>query len=365
MDMVGRGGVLSKVDLSKGFHQVKVVEEDRDTTSFICPFGKFRHKRMPFGLANAPSVFQRLMDCVLVDCREFSNVYIDDILVVSRDWVEHLGHLEKLFGVLKKEGLTCKKSKCSFGKVRLEVFRHVVGGGEMCIPEARVKALKEHPRRKTRRQLRAFLSMLNFYRRFVPKFHQWSSLLTPSTSKSAPGVVEWSDRMVEAFQGLKDELCSDVYLCILSNDDSYVLETDACSTGVGAVLSVKRNGKLRPVAFYSRQLHGAQCHYSAQELEGLGLYEAIRHFAFYLYGRHFTVVTDHQSLVTLMSAHQHNRRLHNWAMKLTEFTFEIIYRKGSDNVVADCLSRCHEPNEDADRGHQQKEGGGDVGRRPT
>ncbi len=117
---MGKGRVLSKVDLSKGFHQVEVEECDRDKTCFTCPFGKIRYKRMPFGLANAPSVFQRLMDTVLLGCEEFAKVYIDDILVVSESWEEHIVHLRKLFGVMKKEGLTCKRSKCSFGRRRLE-----------------------------------------------------------------------------------------------------------------------------------------------------------------------------------------------------------------------------------------------------
>ncbi len=365
MDKVGRCGVLSKVDLAKGFHQVGVAVVDRDKTAFICPFGKYRYRRMPFGLANAPSVFQRLMDCVLCDCTDFSCVYIDDILIISKCWEEHVDHLRAVFEVLREAGLTCKRSKCEFGKVRLEFLGHIVGDGVVSIPEARVKALKEHPRPKTRRQLRAFLGMLNYYRRFVPDFHKWSSLLTPSTSGSAPGVVDWSVQMVEAFDTLKDKLCSQTFLCIPCHSDHFVLETDASSTGVGAVLSVLREGVLRPTAYFSRQLHGAQTRYSAQELEGLGLYEAIKHFAFFLYGLRFSVVTDHKSLVTLKTAPQHNKRLLNWALKLTEFDFEISYRNGSDNVVADCLSRCHSVEDAADDRHQQVGRGGDVGRRPT
>ncbi len=108
VECVGKGCVLSKVDLSKGFHQVAVAVEDREKTAFVCPFGKFQYVRMPFGLTNAPSVFQRLMDVVLVDCMKFAKVYIDDVLVVSEGWSEHLGHLKMLFGILLKAGLTCK-----------------------------------------------------------------------------------------------------------------------------------------------------------------------------------------------------------------------------------------------------------------
>ncbi len=162
VEKVGSGKVLSKVDLAKGFHQVEVDVADRDKTCFICPFGKYKFIRMPFGLTNAPSVFQRLMDSVLVDCMDFARVYIDDILVVSSSWEEHVVHLRKLFGVLKVAGLTCRRSKCCFGKVKLEFLGHVVGGGVINVPEARVRAIREHPLPRTRKQLRAFLGMVAY-----------------------------------------------------------------------------------------------------------------------------------------------------------------------------------------------------------
>ncbi len=305
-------------------------------------------------------MFQRLIDTVLLGCEEFAKVYIDDILVVSESSEEHIVHLRKLFGVLKKEGLTCKRSKCSFGRRRLEFLGHVVGEGVIDIPGARAEALRRHPRPKSRRQLREFLGTINYYRRFIQGFHECSSLLTPSTFKTAPGIVEWSKPMVEAFDLLKDKLLCHVCLTGPCMRDVFVLETDASGTGIGAVLSVEREGKREPVAFFSMQLRGAQLRYSAQELEGLGLFESVRHFAFYLYGRTFTVVTDHRSLESLMTAQQHNRRLYNWALKLTEFDFVVEYRKGRDNVVADCLSRrvgeCIEEGEKT-----SSEEGGDVG----
>ena len=173
--------------------------------------------------------------------------------------------------------------------------------------------------------MRAFLGMMNFYRRFVKGFHQWSSLLTPSTSKSASTVVEWTSQMTETFITTKAKLCNHISLCIPVNSDVFVLETDASSTGVGAVLSVVQDGVRKPAAFFSRQLHGAQTRYSAQELEGLGIFEAVKFFAFYLYGKSFTVLMDHKSLVTLMTAPQYNKRLLNWALKLAEYDFIIEY----------------------------------------
>ncbi len=342
---------------------MEVAEEDRDKTCFICPFGKFRFCRMPFGLTNAPSVFQRLMDSVLMGCMDFARVYIDDILVVSSSWREHLGHLEWLFEVLKSEGLTCKRSKCCFGRVKLEFLGHVVGGGRINVAEARVRAIRDHPRPRTRKQLRAFLGMVGYYRRFIRNFHRWSSVLTPSTSRNAARVVGWMSQMTEAFKGLRCELSVSVSLCVPCTSDSFVLECDACATGIGAVLAVSRGEELVPVAFFSRQLRGVQTKYGAQELEGLALVEAIEHFAFYLYLRKFVVVTDHKSLETLKTAQQRNRNQYRWALKLAEFEFEIYYRPGRQNGVADCLSCCHgdEEFDSAEVVLQQNDEGEDVG----
>ncbi len=170
--------------------------------------------------------------------------------------------------------------------------------------------------------------------------------------------------MMEAFHGLCGQLSHSVCLCVPCVSDVFVLECDTSASGVGAVLSVTRAKVRFPVAFFSRQLRGAQCRYSAQKLEGLALFEAVRHFAFYLYSRKFTVVTNHRSLVTLMSARQENRRLYNWALKLTEFEFDIVYRSGKENGVADCLSRCYVREDEETRAagdRQQREEGGDVG----
>ena len=299
MEMVGNGSVLSKVDLAKGFYQVVVVvkEADRDKTCFVCPFGKYRFRRMPFGLTNAPSVFQRLMDEVLVGCEEFARVYIDDILVVLKDWSTHLGHLKRLFDVLRQAGLTCKRKKCCFSRRSLEFLGHQVGGGVISVPAARVRAIKDHPLPKTRKQLRAFLGMVGYYRRFIAGYHCWSAVLTPHTSSLSAGSVSWAEPVLGAFHALCNELCNAVCLYVPCVSDVYVLECDASSTGVGAALSVERGEERLPVAFLSRQLKGAQTRYSAQELEWLAVYESVNHFAYFLYGRKFRVITDHKGLM--------------------------------------------------------------------
>ncbi len=372
VEKVGSGRVLSKIDLAKGFHQVTVKESDRDKTGFVCPFGKFRFVRMPFGLTNAPSVFQRLMEEVLVDCTGFARVYIDDILVVSSSWKEHVAHLRKILCVLSEAGLTCKRSKCQFGKRSLEFLGHQLGDGKVTVPAARVAAIKDHPVPQTRRQLRAFLGLIGFYRRFIPNFHRCSSVLTPHTSTAMSTRVSWTGDMLDAFRGLCDSLSVSVCLHVPCASDVFVLDTDASGTGVGAVLSVVREEEKLPVAFFSKQLQGAQKNYSAQELEGLGVYESVNHFAYFLYGKRFTVITDHKGLVGMMTRKQENRRILKWSLKLSMFDFDVVYRAGVENLVADDLSRCGESVDVAERdangvsagSTRLLEEGGDVGIHP-
>ncbi len=365
IERVGVGRVLSKLDLEKGFHQVVVRKEDREKTAFVCPFGKFQFRRMPFGLTNAPSVFQRLMDQVLVPCSDYARVYIDDVLVVSECWEVHLKHLEEVFEVLKLAGLTVKKKKCAFGKRKLEFLGHLIGDGVVSVPGYRVRAIAEHPMPRNRKQLRSFLGLVGFYRRFVRRMHRWTAVLTPHTSGSACGRLVWTSLMIEAFRELCLCLCNSIVLCVPQKEDSFMLECDACSSGIGAVLSVRRGDEWRPVAFFSHHLKGAQQRYSAQELECLAVVEAVNHFAYFLYGKHFEIVTDHRGLESLVAGKQCNRRVQGWALKLSEFSFSITYRKGSENVVADALSRCHEDVEAGENEHLFQEGGDvGVGREP-
>ncbi len=301
---MGESGVLSKLDLVKGFHQVKVESSDRQKTAFLCPWGKWEYLRMPFGLRNAPATFQKLMDRVLTDCHEYSSVYIDDILIWSSNWKQHLEHLRGVFGQLEKEGLTCQVAKCEFGKSELEFLGHRIGHGRLSVPADRITALTNYKRPVSKKQLRAFLGYINFYRRFVPGIYEMTSILTPTTSKDLPTTVKWTTCMVEAFDMLCKRLCKNIELCIPTTDDKLVLETDASTTGVGAVLQVDRGEQgMLPVAFYSAQLRGAECNYAAQELEALALVKAIKHFSFYLYGRNFDVLTDHESLQSTCHYH--------------------------------------------------------------
>ncbi len=175
---------------------------------------------------------------------------------MSKNWEEHVGHLRNLFGELREAGHTCKRKKCSFGRRRLEFLGHEVGDGVISVPAARVRAIKDHPLPKTRKQLRAFLGLVGYYRRFIAGCHRWSALLTPHTSTRSSGQVSWTEPMLRAFRALCNESCESVCLYVPCDGDMFVLESDASSTGVGAVLSVERDGERLPVAFFFKTAAG-------------------------------------------------------------------------------------------------------------
>ena len=339
LERVGSSGCISKLDLSRGFHQIEVDEGSQQKTAFITPFGKFEFLRMPFGLRNAPSIFQRVMEVVLRGCYFCCAPYIDDIVVFSQSGEEHLGHLREVLDALRRNGLTVKLGKCEFGRRKLEYLGHLIGGGEMAVPKHRATAMAEYAQPRTRKQMRAFLGTASYYRRFIDSFSSFSSLLSPSISKLAPSVVVWTEEMLKAFHDLRVSLVNVCTLTVPSVEDCFVLHTDASGAGVGAALYVLREEKELLVGFFSRQLQGAQHRYSATELEALAVFQSVHFFAHYLWGAEFTVVTDHRALVHLMSSKKLNKRLSGWALQLMDFNFRITYRPGTRNQDADGMSR--------------------------
>ena len=339
VERIGASKVMSKLDLAKGFYQVEVDPKSRKKTAFISPFGKFEFTRMPFGLRNAPAIFQRCMEVVLRECYGFSAPYIDDIIVFSNSGEEHVEHLRLVLKALSEHGMTLKERKCEFGKEKVEYLGHIIGGGELAVPAHRAAAMASYIQPRTKKQLRSFLGAAGYYRQFVEGFAKLSAVLTPWTAKSAPSIVGWTVEGREAFERIKVSLVNCACLTIPSQEDTFILHTDASGVGIGATLNVKRNGKMLPVAYYSRQLQGAQHRYSATELEGLAVFKAVHYFAHYLYGAKFEVVTDHKALVSLLHSRVLNRRLHGWVLQLLEFDFVVKYRPGVENGDADALSR--------------------------
>ena len=346
LDVLASARFISKVDLNKGFHQIPIRKEDICKTAFCTPWGKFEFKVMPFGLRNGPTVFQRLMDQILHQDKESAQVYIDDIAIFSSSWETHCQDIDRVLGRLRGAGLTANVSKCRWGQTRCEFLGHIVGEGKVSPAELKVKAVREVCQPQTKRQVRQFLGLTGYYRKFIQNYAEHSFHLTQATKKSAPERVVCSSALAEDFSYLKNMLCALPSLTLPLVGDQFLLQTDASGVGLGAVLSVIRKEEELPVAFYSRKLQPRERKYSASELEGLAVVSAIMHFDAYLITHPFVLETDHRALLFLNSAKQGNGRLARWALKLQPFSFSIHYKPGSQHVNADSLSRLIEGEEE-------------------
>ena len=328
LDMLASARFISKVDLNKGFHQIPIDPVDIAKTAFCTPWGKFEFSVMPFGLRNGPAVFQRLMDRILHKDKDISQVYIDDIAIFSSSWEQHCIDIARVLDRLRQSGLTANVSKCQWGQTKCEFLGHVVGMGKVSPADLKVQAVRDFIQPVTKKQIRQFLGLTGYYRRFIEKYAEHSYELTEATRKSSPDRVVWNVEMLAEFAYLKDSLCCIPSLTLPLPSDQFVLQTDASGVGLGAVLSVQREGQEFPVAFYSRKLQPRERRYSATELEGLAVVAAVSHFDAYLVTHPFLVETDHKALTFLNSAQHANGRLARWALKLQPFNFKIRYRPG-------------------------------------
>ena len=283
VDRVGNSQYLSKLDLCKGFLQVPLTEEACRKTAIVTSYGKYEYTRMPFGLVNATSTFQRLMDVVLLGLNDVSAAYIDDILIFSSSWEDHLIHIEQVLEQLQKAGLTARPEKCEWGKSQLVYLGHLIGCGRVAIPEDRASAMLHYVRPTNKKGVKAFLGTTGYYRRFVQNYGSVATSLTRLIRKSEPEQICWTDQCEQAFSSLCKSVARACVLTIPNASDSYRLQTDASGLGIGAVLSVIREEEM-PVAYYSRQLRSSEKNYSSTELECLAVVAAIKHFECYLAG---------------------------------------------------------------------------------
>ena len=340
LDGLGGAHFISTLDLCKGYWQVPVAENSCQKTAFMTPLGKYQFRVMPFGLVGAPAVFQRMMNTLLADIMSFSGAYIDDVAIFSDSWEDHLIHLRTVFQKLREAKLTAKPRKCQFGMFQCTYLGHVVGQGKVKPEEAKISAIQSFLQPKTKKDVRSFLGLAGYYRRFIPDFATVASPLTDLTKKDAPDKVSWTSSHQQAFDQLKSSLTSESVLVSPDFHRPFILQTDASNIGVGAVLSqTDEEGNDKPVAYFSRKLLPRETRYSTTEKECLAVVDGIRHFSIYLTGTHFTVYTDHKCLQYLDKMKDVNGRLTRWSLLLQPYDFTVIHRAGTSNTNADGLSR--------------------------
>ena len=325
--------IFSTLDLRSGYWQIPVAEKDQHKTAF-CPgheYGLFEFKRMPFGLTGAPATFQRAMNTIFRGL-PFVSVYLDDILVHSKDQRSHLENLREVFHRLSKSGLTIRGAKCAIGKSQVTYLGHVYSAGGTKPDPNKISAIASWPIPKDAKELQRFLGLANYYRRFVAGYARIAEPLHQMTHKEAPFL--WNEMAGKAFTLLKERLCADPILHHPRNDKTFVVATDASDKAIGAVL--EQEG--RAIVFASRLLRGAEERYSVVEKECLALVFALKQFRHFVLGRKFEVLTDHKPLQWLQS-HTDNPRICRWALSVQEFDFKITHISGKSNQVADALSR--------------------------
>jgi len=294
---------------------------------------------MPFGLVNAPATFSRLMRRVLRDSQNLDN-YLDDVLTHTSDWNHHMSALRDFFDRIRKAKLTLRPSKCEIGETTVSFLGHSLSEGILSPKPDTVDKILNAPSPRTVKQLRAFLGLAGFYRKYVPDFAVIAAPLTDATRKGSPNEVKWNEARERSFQELKRRISSPPILRLPDVSQPFILQTDASHLGIGAVLLQEDSaGEKRPIAFASRKLQPRETRYSTIERECLAIVWGTVKFQEYLYGTEFILETDHHPLQYLRQAKFQNGRLMRWALTLQPYRFLLRAIRGRDNVGADCLSR--------------------------
>ena len=339
MDSLQGASFFSSLDLKSGYWQVAVNEEDKNKTVFITPDGLFEFNVMPFGLCNAPASFERLVDSILQEYKwKICLCYIDDIVVFSNNFSDHIERLETVLNCFHEAGLTMNTKKCRFAYTQLSIFGHIIDSSGVKPDPSRIKPVSEFPKPSTTKDVRSFLGLCSYYRRFIKGFANIANPLNSLLQKSKSFV--WENKQEESFLTLKKCLTTAPILAIFTPGLPISIHTDASGYGIGAVILQKHGEMERVVAYASRTLSKAERNYSTTERECLAVVWATIKFRPYLFGASFTIVTDHHALCWLANLKDPSGRLARWAMRMQEFDFTICFKSGKKHLDADSLSRC-------------------------
>lgn len=338
LDKLGRCQYFSTLDLASGFHQIEMHPDSIPKTAFSVENGKYEFTRMPFGLKNSPSTFQRVMDDVLRDLQnKVALVYMDDVIIFSASLDEHIANLKSVFKKFREYNLKVQLDKSEFLRKEVEFLGHVITADGIKPNPKKIIAIQNFPIPKTVREIKSFLGLLGYYRRFIKDFAKITKPFTQCLKKGMK--IEHNKTFVDAFNLCKNILTNDPILQYPDFEKPFNLTTDASNVAIGAILSQGPVGSDLPIAYASRTLNPAELNYSTVEKELLAIVYATKLFRPYIYGNKFKIITDHKPLQWLFSMKDPNSRLVRWRLKLEEFDYQVIFKRGRANTNADALSR--------------------------
>lgn len=343
---LGKAKYFSIIDLEAGYHQIMIEESDKEKTGFSINGAKYEFNRMPFGLKNAPSIFQRAIDDVLREfIGKFVYVYIDDVLVFSDTEKDHTEHLELVMRALRDANMKMSDEKSQFYMKKIEYLGHIITNGRIKVDSKKVETINEYPLPKTLRQLRSFLGLSGYYRKFIKNYAAVAKPLTLHlrdgngniSARKSPNIeINLDQTAIDAFNKIKEKLKEQVELFQPDYSKPFELTTDASNYALGAVLS--QNNK--PIIFISRTLNETEQNYAANEKEALAIVWSLQHLRNYIYGvADLTIYTDHQPLTFAISEKNPNLKIKRWKTMIEESGAKVVYKPGKQNVVADALSR--------------------------
>lgn len=335
---------LTSIDLSQAFFQILLEPSSREKTAFVVPGrGLFEFIRMPFGITNAPAELQRLVDTLFgPEFDENLFCFLDDLILVSKNFDDHVKLLEKVHQRLKDAGLTINLKKSEFCKDRLRYLGYIVDKDGLHTDPSKLEIIKNFPTPKSVKNVRSFIGMCSYYRRFIPDFSNLIAPLTKLTGGKRGMKVNfnWNELAEKSFNILKNALITAPVLQCPNFDKPFAIHCDASGVAVGSVLMQDdEEGHSHPIAYFSKLLSRCEQNYSVTERELLAVILSIEHFRPYIEGTKFSVITDHASLKWLLNLTNPTGRLARWATRLSQFNFDITHKKGTAHTVPDALSR--------------------------
>jgi len=341
LDQIRGAKYFTTLDLNSGYHQLRVHQNDTQKTAFRTRYGLYEFTVVPFGLTGAPSAFMKFVQSLFHHLLDHSVVvFVDDILIYSKTEIEHRKHVKEVLNILRKNELYAKLPKCQLFQSKVTFLGHVLSKDGLSVEEDKIQAMNDWPRPQNRKHILSFLGLCGYYRTFIENFSQIALPMTELLKESKEW--NWDERVEKSFRQLQQAMSKAPVLASPDPTRKFIITTDASDFAIGAALSQHFDDGERPIAFHSKKLSPAESNYPVHEKELLAVIRALKEWRCFLDGQHFTVITDHKSLIYLQTQPHLSNRQTRWLEFLSAFNFTIQYKPGKSNLVADALSRRHD-----------------------